>query len=312
MQGYPTCLTMCTPPSTPPQTAIRPGAAPAGESSRSGRGARPLPSFHLRRPPEDRKGGESLLVGRAPRYTITTWNLLLTSRQLKDPEAEAQFIDKLRWVLDRDEDTIPYGEQRQYVSCCSTSSTPPDLRAAHTHTTLTEAVLCRGALARRTFAPTTCRVAISVASGTWPTHREASNSPRGGPGSCSQGLAALAVVEHFDVLEERLPSRRRGLGSPVHLRRVSVLSELKKLSAGALSQQLPRRLMLTAIPRTASSCRYIRLEYWLPRSLRWRRPGLGRRCTNACSPWQSAPVARQNGRGRILELRSCARHQEQR
>jgi hypothetical protein len=56
---------------------------------------------------------ERVLGGEHPDTTITTWNLLLSIRHLKDPEAEAQCIDKLRWVLDRDEDTIPSSEQRQ-------------------------------------------------------------------------------------------------------------------------------------------------------------------------------------------------------
>jgi hypothetical protein len=56
---------------------------------------------------------ERVLGGEHPDTTITAWNLLLTIRQLKDPEAEAQCIDKLRWVLDRDEDTILSAEQRQ-------------------------------------------------------------------------------------------------------------------------------------------------------------------------------------------------------
>src|SRR5437763_38886 len=70
----------------------------------------------------------------------------------------------------------------------------------------------------------------------------------------------------------RAASRVGGTGSPA---KSSVLSELKKLSAGALSQQLPRRLMLTAIPRTASSCRYIRLEVELPRFRGHHAPFLG-------------------------------------
>ena len=47
-----------------------------------------------------------------PETSISTWNLRLSVRQLNDSDAEAQLIDKLRWLLDRDEDSIPSADQR--------------------------------------------------------------------------------------------------------------------------------------------------------------------------------------------------------
>jgi hypothetical protein len=48
-----------------------------------------------------------------PCTTITTWTLLQIIHDLNDSEAEAQLIDKLRWLIDRDEDSIPSTVQRQ-------------------------------------------------------------------------------------------------------------------------------------------------------------------------------------------------------
>src|SRR5215471_7715049 len=57
----------------------------------------------------------------------------------------------------------------------------------------------------------------------------------------------------------------------------SVLMVAKKLSATALSQQLPLRLMLTVTPRLASAERYSSLVYWQPRSEWCSRPAEGLR-----------------------------------
>lgn len=47
-----------------------------------------------------------------PDTTVSTCNLLLTVRQLDESDAEAQLIDKLRWLLDRNEDSISSADQR--------------------------------------------------------------------------------------------------------------------------------------------------------------------------------------------------------
>ncbi|HTG32153.1 MAG TPA: tetratricopeptide repeat protein [Thermoanaerobaculia bacterium] len=53
------------------------------------------------------------VLGAEHRYTsLATWNLLLTVRDLNDLKTEAQIIDKLRWLLDRDEHSIPSANQR--------------------------------------------------------------------------------------------------------------------------------------------------------------------------------------------------------
>jgi hypothetical protein len=63
----------------------------------------------------------------------------------------------------------------------------------------------------------------------------------GGAPVSKGGVTSPAVVEALDVLEEG----SLGLGSGWTS---SVLSVPKKLSTGALSQQLPRRLMLQQMP----------------------------------------------------------------
>ena len=55
---------------------------------------------------------ESVLGREHPDTTISTWNLLLTVHQLNDTEATAQLINKLRWLVDRDGDSIPSADQR--------------------------------------------------------------------------------------------------------------------------------------------------------------------------------------------------------
>lgn len=49
-----------------------------------------------------------------PYTTICAWNLLQIVRDLgdSDSDAEAQLIEKLRWLVDRDEESIPSAEQR--------------------------------------------------------------------------------------------------------------------------------------------------------------------------------------------------------
>lgn len=55
---------------------------------------------------------ERFLGSEHPNTTTSTWNLLLTVHQLNDPNTEAQLIDKLRWLLDRDENSITSAVQR--------------------------------------------------------------------------------------------------------------------------------------------------------------------------------------------------------
>jgi tetratricopeptide (TPR) repeat protein len=47
-----------------------------------------------------------------PATTVSTWNLLWIVRKLNDGEAEAQLIDRLRWLLDRDEESLPSADQK--------------------------------------------------------------------------------------------------------------------------------------------------------------------------------------------------------
>lgn len=55
---------------------------------------------------------ERVLGGEHPDTTLSTWNLLQTVRQLNDAETEVHLINKLRWLLDRSEDSIPSAVQR--------------------------------------------------------------------------------------------------------------------------------------------------------------------------------------------------------
>ncbi|MEA2603262.1 MAG: hypothetical protein QOF89_4254 [Acidobacteriota bacterium] len=55
---------------------------------------------------------ERVLGREHPNTTNSTWSLLLTVCGLNDPDAEAHLIDKLRWLLDCDEDSIPSALQR--------------------------------------------------------------------------------------------------------------------------------------------------------------------------------------------------------
>ncbi|HWM90512.1 MAG TPA: FxSxx-COOH system tetratricopeptide repeat protein [Thermoanaerobaculia bacterium] len=48
-----------------------------------------------------------------PDTTLSTWNLLLTIHQLNEADAAARLIDKLRWLLERDEGSIPSAKQRE-------------------------------------------------------------------------------------------------------------------------------------------------------------------------------------------------------
>src|SRR3954466_6068097 len=66
--------------------------------------------------------------------------------------------------------------------------------------------------------------------------------PRLGRGAIADGrMQTLPVVEDFDVFENGRP--RLLAGAETDLVDVLGLSEAKKLSMGALSMQLPRRLM---------------------------------------------------------------------
>ncbi len=56
---------------------------------------------------------ERVLGSEHPDTTISTWNLLLTVRQLNDTNTEAQLIAKLQWLLACDEDSIPSARQRK-------------------------------------------------------------------------------------------------------------------------------------------------------------------------------------------------------
>lgn len=55
---------------------------------------------------------ERVLGGEHPDTTMSTWNLFQTVLKLDDPDAEANLIDRLRWLLDRDENLIPSADQR--------------------------------------------------------------------------------------------------------------------------------------------------------------------------------------------------------
>lgn len=48
-----------------------------------------------------------------PDTTLTAWNLLDTVRELNDPDAETELINKLRWLVERDEDSILSDDQRK-------------------------------------------------------------------------------------------------------------------------------------------------------------------------------------------------------
>ena len=56
---------------------------------------------------------ERMWGGEHPDTTTSNWNLLSTVRQLNDSDAEAYLINKLRWLLDRDEDSLPSASQRR-------------------------------------------------------------------------------------------------------------------------------------------------------------------------------------------------------
>ncbi len=55
---------------------------------------------------------ERVLGDRHPHTTIHCWNLLRTVIRLKDSDAESKLKNKLRWLLDRDEDSISSVHQR--------------------------------------------------------------------------------------------------------------------------------------------------------------------------------------------------------
>lgn len=55
---------------------------------------------------------ESVYGVEHPETTVSASNLLQTILELNDTEAAAQLIDKLRWLLDRDEDSLPSAAQR--------------------------------------------------------------------------------------------------------------------------------------------------------------------------------------------------------
>lgn len=56
---------------------------------------------------------ERVLGGEHHDTMVSVWNLLQTVRQLNDRDAEVHLIDKLRWLLDCDEDSIPSADQRK-------------------------------------------------------------------------------------------------------------------------------------------------------------------------------------------------------
>lgn len=55
---------------------------------------------------------ERLLGPEHPHTTISAWSLLLTVRRLHDADAEAPLLGKLRWLLNRDENSIQSADQR--------------------------------------------------------------------------------------------------------------------------------------------------------------------------------------------------------
>jgi tetratricopeptide (TPR) repeat protein len=55
---------------------------------------------------------ERVLGVEHPETSTSAWNLLLTVRALNDSETAAHLINKLRWLLDRDEDSVPSAVQR--------------------------------------------------------------------------------------------------------------------------------------------------------------------------------------------------------
>lgn len=55
---------------------------------------------------------ERLLGAEHPNTTISTWNLLRTTLELHDPISETHLVDKLRWLLDLEEESIPSADQR--------------------------------------------------------------------------------------------------------------------------------------------------------------------------------------------------------
>jgi len=55
---------------------------------------------------------ERTLGGNHPTTTVTIWNLVPIVRQLNDSGAESKLINKLRWLLDRDEGSILSAHQR--------------------------------------------------------------------------------------------------------------------------------------------------------------------------------------------------------
>lgn len=56
---------------------------------------------------------ERVLGREHPDTTLSTWNLIHTVRQLNDADAEARLIDQLRWLLGREEGSIPSARQRE-------------------------------------------------------------------------------------------------------------------------------------------------------------------------------------------------------
>lgn len=55
---------------------------------------------------------ERVLGREHPGTTRSTWNLFCITCELNDPDAAAQLVGKLQWLLDRDEDSIPSATQR--------------------------------------------------------------------------------------------------------------------------------------------------------------------------------------------------------
>ncbi|HSK77853.1 MAG TPA: hypothetical protein VLQ45_15490, partial [Thermoanaerobaculia bacterium] len=55
---------------------------------------------------------ERMLGSRHPSTSNSAWNLLWLVHQLNDSDAAAHLIEKLRWLLDHDEDSIPSALQR--------------------------------------------------------------------------------------------------------------------------------------------------------------------------------------------------------
>lgn len=56
---------------------------------------------------------ERVLGTKHPDTTASSWNLLRTVQQLNDPAAEAQLIAELRWLVGRNEDSLPSAVQRE-------------------------------------------------------------------------------------------------------------------------------------------------------------------------------------------------------